>query len=102
METSYTKIYVVVFIIFISIIAATILAGIYIEESQKTKWSMMPEIDHSHKKEFSPAVTNQIIELKDKIIKLDIMARKSPEKISIIEDQKKVIRAHIKALENSN
>ena len=102
METSYTKIYVAVFIIFISVIAATILAGMYIEESQKSQWALMPEIDHTHKKEFSPSVTNQIIELKDKIIKLDIMARQSPDKISIIEEQKKVIRAHIKALENSN
>ncbi len=102
METSYTKIYLAVFIIFISIIAVTILAGIYIEESQKSQWSLMSETDHSHRKEFTPSVTNQIIELKDKIIKLDIMTRQSPDKISIIEEQKKVIRAHIKALENSN
>lgn len=98
METQqYAKIYISIVIIFLIIIGGTFYIGSYIEKDQENRFGSLEKIPTEirvYDKE------KQLAQLNEKLSKLDEIAKQYPNRIAIIEEQKLVIRAHIRGIQS--
>ena len=98
---TYTKVYVIIVIAIVVIISGTIGAGYYIDKMQEEQFAKLePRIAESNTNDDKNKLA-LIARLKSKIVKLDEMAAKDPNKIAIIDIQRREIELHINAVEKS-
>lgn len=98
---SYMKVYTIIVIAIVIVIFGTIGAGYYIDKMQEEQFAKLePRIAESNTTDDKNKLA-LIARLKAKIVKLNEMAIKDPNKLAIIEVQKREIETHISAVEKS-
>ena len=100
---SYSKIYAIIVLILVSIVAITFGIGYYIDKSQEEQYAQFRSLEMKSlsSTEDETKKLALIARLKQNIAKLGEMATKDPSKIAIIETQKAELRLHIKSMENT-